>query len=94
MPGILKESWSSSSESVSSSDNDFSDGSHLSYKESKYPAASFPAYNEKPLNEQLEPIAVCGMGMSRWNFTKSSWTHSMQHAVYPEMSVPQLVSGR
>ncbi|KAL8771520.1 MAG: hypothetical protein Q9194_004856, partial [Teloschistes cf. exilis] len=61
MPGILKESWSSSSESVSSSDNDFSDGSHLSYKDSNYPAASFPGYNEKPLNEQLEPIAVCGM---------------------------------
>lgn len=28
----------------------------------QYPAASFPGYAEKPLNEQLEPIAVIGMG--------------------------------
>jgi hypothetical protein len=27
-----------------------------------YPAASIPGYAEKPLNEQLEPIAVVGMG--------------------------------
>ncbi|KAF7524694.1 hypothetical protein G7054_g11326 [Neopestalotiopsis clavispora] len=28
----------------------------------EYPAASFPGYAEKPLDEQLEPIAVVGMG--------------------------------
>lgn len=27
-----------------------------------YPAVSFPGYAEKPLTEQLEPIAVVGMG--------------------------------
>lgn len=27
-----------------------------------YPALPFPGYTEKPLNEQLEPIAVVGMG--------------------------------
>ncbi|KAH8698986.1 putative polyketide synthase [Talaromyces proteolyticus] len=27
-----------------------------------YPAVNFPGYSEKPLNEQLEPIAVVGMG--------------------------------
>jgi hypothetical protein len=27
-----------------------------------YPAVSLPGYSEKPLNEQLEPIAVVGMG--------------------------------
>lgn len=28
----------------------------------QYPALSFPGYNERPLDEQLEPIAVVGMG--------------------------------
>ena len=27
-----------------------------------YPALSFPGYSEKPLTEQLQPIAVIGMG--------------------------------
>ena len=27
-----------------------------------YPALSFPGYTEKPLTDQLEPIAVVGMG--------------------------------
>lgn len=27
-----------------------------------YPAVSFPDYAEAPLSEQLEPIAVVGMG--------------------------------
>lgn len=30
----------------------------------EYPAVSFPGYAEKPLSEQLEPIAVVGMGQS------------------------------
>lgn len=28
----------------------------------EYPALLFPGYSEKPLSEQLEPIAVIGMG--------------------------------
>lgn len=28
----------------------------------EYPAVNFPGYSEKPLSEQLEPIAVVGMG--------------------------------
>jgi len=28
----------------------------------EYPAATFPGYAEKPLYEQLEPLAVVGMG--------------------------------
>ena len=63
MPGILKEShWSCSSESLSFSDNDISGGPEPSYKDRKYVAASYPGYREKPLTEQLEAIAVCGMG--------------------------------
>ncbi|KAL8969810.1 MAG: hypothetical protein Q9183_001817 [Haloplaca sp. 2 TL-2023] len=61
MPGLVRESWSSTSESGSSSDNDMSDGILPGYTDGKYAAASFPGYSEKPLNEQLEPIAVCGM---------------------------------
>lgn len=60
MPGLLR----AASTSSSSGDNDnppgwtpptSDDGGH-------YLAASFPGYSEKPLNEQLEPIAVVGMG--------------------------------
>lgn len=62
MPGIIKETaWSSPSESASSSDNE-AWGTETSFNGHEYPAASFPGYNEKPLAEQLEPIAVCGMG--------------------------------
>jgi len=60
MPGLLR----AASPSLSSDGNDnqagwtpptSDDGRH-------YPATSFPGYSEKPLNEQLEPIAVVGMG--------------------------------
>jgi hypothetical protein len=30
----------------------------------EYPAISFPGYAEKPIKDQLEPIAVIGMGKS------------------------------
>lgn len=33
----------------------------------KYPAISFPGYAEKPLDEQLEPIAIVGMGKSSFH---------------------------
>ncbi|OIW31083.1 putative polyketide synthase [Coniochaeta ligniaria NRRL 30616] len=56
MPGRLRTSRSSS---------EHSDGTHPSSVSSTfddYPALSFPGYAEKPLKDQLEPIAVCGMG--------------------------------
>ena len=63
MPGILKENpSSSSSESGSFVYNGFPGSSEPNYVDGKYAAASFPGYSEKPLSEQLEPIAVCGMG--------------------------------
>jgi hypothetical protein len=65
MPGVLKDNFSSSSsETGSFTDNGLSGGAETSYKDGSYPAASYPGYSEKPLNEQLEPIAVCGMGTS------------------------------
>ncbi len=68
MPGILREThWSNSSKSLSSSENEFSGDIEPSYKDSEYAAASYPGYSEKPLAEQLEPVAVCGMGMSPQN---------------------------
>jgi hypothetical protein len=67
MPGLLKKNpYSSSSESDSSTDNEVSGSNEPYYKDGEYTAASYPGYNEKPLKEQLEPIAVCGMGMSSW----------------------------
>ncbi|KAK0616599.1 KR domain-containing protein [Immersiella caudata] len=59
MPGLLK---LTSSGATSSQDS----GSDLGHEDGplvdEYPAASFPDYSEKPLSEQLEPIAVVGMG--------------------------------
>lgn len=62
MPAIIRDG-----ESSSSSD----DSLHGRYNSPRpvmddveYPAVSFPGYSEKPLSEQLEPIAVVGMGMS------------------------------
>ncbi|KAL8723272.1 MAG: hypothetical protein Q9225_000394 [Loekoesia sp. 1 TL-2023] len=63
MPGVLREThWSSSSESGSSSENELWASTEPDRKDHKYAAASYPGYGEKPLTEQLEPIAVCGMG--------------------------------
>ena len=65
MPGLLKESFSSSSsDSGFFTENGVSGSTESSYKDGRYAAASYPGYSEKPLTEQLEPIAVCGMGMS------------------------------
>ncbi|EFQ35948.1 KR domain-containing protein [Colletotrichum graminicola] len=62
MPGILK-STSSSSRSSEQGDSDGSRAApERSYLRDDYPAASTPNYSEKPLDEQLEPIAVVGMG--------------------------------
>ncbi|KAI4130694.1 MAG: hypothetical protein LQ338_001595 [Usnochroma carphineum] len=62
MPGVLKATFSSStSESGSPSENEFWSSIEPGDKDYKYAAASYPEYNEKPLTEQLEPVAVCGM---------------------------------
>nr|UPN67568.1 hypothetical protein [Pestalotiopsis sp.] len=52
MPGLIS--------TRSSSASPIEDGSVDSQWE--YPAVSFPGYTEKPIDEQLEPIAVVGMG--------------------------------
>lgn len=58
MPGLLRTSRSSSQDSFENS----RDSSHKASIHGDYPALSFPGYAEKPLDEQLEPIAVIGMG--------------------------------
>jgi hypothetical protein len=58
MPGLITRTSRSSSQ--------HSEESRRSSESSlygDYPAISFPGYAEKPLEEQLEPIAVVGMGM-------------------------------
>jgi len=64
MPGLIRQSYSSSSSSDDSFNND--DSSSISstgvHDDLSYPALSVPGYGEKPLSEQLEPIAVVGMG--------------------------------
>jgi len=57
--------WMHDSGSGSSSKSASVDGSSDSapiINNDNYPALSFPGYAEKPLAEQLEPIAVVGMG--------------------------------
>jgi hypothetical protein len=68
MPGVIRSS-SVSSESGSGSDKSplhvtspSSAGSSAILDQDDYAAKSFPEYAEKPLEEQLEPIAVVGMG--------------------------------
>lgn len=59
MPGLTIDSRSSSEGPyLSAYPNSVLDESN------DYPAVSFPGYAEKPLDEQLEPIAVIGMGES------------------------------
>ncbi|KAK3342085.1 KR domain-containing protein [Lasiosphaeria hispida] len=58
MPGLLR---TLSPVGTSSQDSGSSLGPEYSPIED-YAAASFPGYAEKPLHEQLEPIAVVGMG--------------------------------
>lgn len=61
MPFIRDASSSSSSSSSPERRNNHADGIHIVYDD-EYPAVSFPGYHEKPLSQQLEPIAVVGMG--------------------------------
>ncbi|KAL2831374.1 KR domain-containing protein [Aspergillus cavernicola] len=63
MPGLLRVSRSSSSSA--SEDGNSTAGSTpppASEDGAQYPAVSFQGYPEKPLNEQIEPIAIIGMG--------------------------------
>lgn len=59
MPWMYRNGVGSSGDE--SSDSSSSHGSQI-IENDDYPALSFPGYTEKPLNEQLEPIAVVGMG--------------------------------
>ncbi|KAK8029899.1 polyketide synthase [Apiospora rasikravindrae] len=52
----------SSYEEIPSPDTVPSDSVSSVGSDDEYPALSFPGYAEKPLDEQLEPIAVVGMG--------------------------------
>ncbi|KAI5867271.1 KR domain-containing protein [Durotheca rogersii] len=57
MPSLILESRPSSKDSRGSRGS-----SRNSVVEDNYRASYFPGYSEKPLDEQLEPIAVIGMG--------------------------------
>lgn len=57
MPGLLRTASNSSA-----SEGDTPATSVKSSVNGDYPAVTFPGYAEKPLDEQLEPIAVVGMG--------------------------------
>lgn len=60
MPALISQPFPGSP-GQHSSDN--SDSDVLAIEDSQYPAPLFNFYSEKPLSEQLEPIAVVGMGM-------------------------------
>lgn len=58
MPGVTYDR----SSSPSSARTPLSENGGDYPSDSLYPAVSFPGYAEKPLSQQLEPIAVIGMG--------------------------------
>ena len=62
MPSLIKQYRSSSSSERSSSSEGGEAGNAQVIDDGDYPGLSFPGYTEKPLGEQLEPIAVVGMG--------------------------------
>lgn len=62
MPSLIKQYRSSSSSERSSSSESVEAGNIQVIDDGDYPALFFPGYAEKPLGEQLEPIAVVGMG--------------------------------
>jgi hypothetical protein len=62
MPALISNSYRSSSPSEDSFDDNGSATTPSIIDDLQYPALSFPGYSEKPLSEQLEPIAVVGMG--------------------------------
>ncbi|ROV93464.1 hypothetical protein VPNG_09630 [Cytospora leucostoma] len=62
MPGRLRTSRSSSTSQGERSDGTGMSSVNSMFDIDDYPAISFPGYAEKPLKDQLEPIAVIGMG--------------------------------
>lgn len=63
MPAVVRNASPSSESSFDGLRNSTSPSSAASSAgDDEYAAASFPDYAEKPLDEQLEPIAVVGMG--------------------------------
>lgn len=62
MPSLIKQYRSSSSSELSSSSESAEAGIAQVVDDGDYPALSFPGYAEKALGEQIEPIAVVGMG--------------------------------
>ena len=54
--------FSSSSSDVSLNVGNVGRDTFQVVNDAEYPAASLPGYSEKALSEQLEPIAVVGMG--------------------------------
>lgn len=61
MPALLQDQTSPGL-SEAYSDADYHSSAQI-VEDSDYPAISFDGYSEKPLSQQLEPIAVVGMGM-------------------------------
>ena len=62
MPSLISRDYRSSGSSESSFNDSANTGNAQVIDDIEYPALSFPGYGEKPLGEQLEPIAVVGMG--------------------------------
>lgn len=60
MPGIIADGQSSSLSEDSPGER--YDSPLQVMDDVNYPAVRFPGYSEKPLSQQLEPIAVVGMG--------------------------------
>jgi hypothetical protein len=64
MPGLTFDRSSSSSSGSTPLSTPENEGF---VSDMQYPAVSFPGYAEKPLSQQLEPIAVIGMGEFQLN---------------------------
>jgi hypothetical protein len=97
MPAIVRQASSAAS---SSNGSGWTEGNNDAYvADHEYPAIDFQGYAEKPLSEQLTPIAVVGMGMLKYLRHKicSMLQYSnclKQDADFLEMSHLPLNSGR
>jgi len=87
---FISESLSSGSSDVESNMNPAFDTQHI-ISDAKYAAASFLNYSEKPLSEQLEPIAVVGMGKT----SSSPWLYHVQRlTIYEKVAASLVTSSR
>ena len=75
MPAIIANGRSSSL-SEDSLDERYSRSLQL-VDDVKYPAVRFPGYSEKPLSDQLEPIAVVGIGRLQCDAMPATWYEEM-----------------